>query len=107
MLKDLPAENFSADPAIIGVLTSTLNEDDFEFVDADNQELRSRKGRDHYLKNIESDLDLTNPEHVKEIDIVRSNILEKIKMTRLSKFRQRNAWDKEAQLKKSGIPHTK
>ena len=115
LLKDLPAENFSADPAIIGVLASTLNEDDFEFVDADNQELRSRKGRDHYLKNIESDLDLTNPEHVKKIEIVRRNILKKIKMTRYSKIRHRSRikWPGQGSPvlhpppKMSGIPHLK
>ena len=81
---------FHTDPLLIGVYSATLDEKSFNFEKDDIQANSPRSRKDLFLKSIEDKLDLKNTEHVDRLNIIKNQILEKVKVTQESRARSRS-----------------
>ena len=87
-------EGFNPDPLLIGVYSATLDEDEFNFdncndeTPSDDKQQRSRKGL--FLSSIEQKLDPKNKEHTERFNVIKNQILEKVKTTQQSRNRARS-----------------
>ena len=88
-------EGFISDPLLIGVYSATLNEEDFEFDDDKEEEVvdeeeKDRSRRNTFMKAMEQKIDNENSDQRERLQIVRNQILEKVKATKLSRTRSRS-----------------
>ena len=88
-------EGFVSDPLLIGVYSATLNEEDFEFDDDKEEEMvdeeeKDRSRRNTFMKAMEQKIDKENSDQRERLQIVRNQILEKVKATKLSRTRSRS-----------------
>ena len=84
-------EGFHADPGLIGVYSATLDEEEFEFSDSEEStEDSGRSRKDVFLKSIEDKIDPKNPEHKERFLEIKNQILEKVKVTKVSRVRTRS-----------------
>ena len=105
-------EGFHNDPLLIGVYSATLNEDEFVFEKTeldDENELDCDKGRsrkDIFLKSLEQKLDPNNAVHTERFKEVKNQILEKVKVTQLSRVRTRSSSSKKRGLSPDLVSHS-
>ena len=78
---------FRKEPALIGVYSATLNEDEFE-IDEESREIRSRK--DQFLQSIESRIDPTSTDQKERFIEIKNQILDKVRKTKVSRLRSRS-----------------
>ena len=81
---------FHDDPLLIGVYSATLDEKSFKFNKDDIQANSSRSRKDAFLKSIEDKLDPKNSEQIERLNIIKNQILEKVKVTQESRARSRS-----------------
>ena len=82
--------DFHADPALVGVYSATLDEEEFNFSGDDTAEDRGRSRKDAFLKSLEDKLDPKNLEHSKRFKVIKNQILEKVRTTAISRARSRS-----------------
>ena len=63
------------------------DEEDFD-IDTETKEIRSRK--DQFLQSMEKKLDLNNAQHNERFVQIKNQILEKVKTTKVSRYRSRS-----------------
>ena len=88
-----PSTGFETDPVLIGLYSATLDEDDYNFeeaTDEDNPDDANRSRRDAFLKSIEEKVDLKNTEHKERFTTIKNQVLEKVKATQASRARSRS-----------------
>ena len=83
-------DGFFADPVLIGVYSATLEEDKIDLETSENERM-SRK--ETFLKSMEEKLDPKNQEHNERFQVIKNQILEKVKATQISRSRSRS-WSK-------------
>ena len=81
---------FHADPLLIGVYSATLDEKSFKFDKDDIQASGQRSRKDAFLKSIEDKLDPKNSEQFERLNVIKNQILEKVKVTQESRARSRS-----------------
>ena len=85
-------EGYREDPHLVCVLSATLDEEDFEFAvdptnDSEEPSLRSR--RDFFMTSLKEKADKSNPLQQERLSHVKNQVLDKIRSTKIKKFRSR------------------
>ena len=94
------SDGFRADPALIGVYSATLDENEFEFGEVQEDEPTEVKGRrsrkEQFLKELEEQIDPSNNDHKVRFKDIKNQILEKVKATQASRTRSRSISNKRS-----------
>ena len=98
IVENISDKSYREDPHLVSVLSTTLNEDEFDFGDEDgngddtNIDDGNRKSRrDTFLEAVEAEVDKTNPVQIERLQQVRLKVLDHLKETKIRKNRSRTS----------------
>ena len=114
ILESISNESFyREDPHLVCVLSTTLNEDEFDFIENDanevtepteKAEITHRSRKDLFMSSIEDKVDKSNQIQQERLNHIKDQVLEKIKSTKINKMRNRTSSDSKSTGSKRRLP---
>ena len=96
--ENISNENYKDDPHLVTVISTTLNEDEFELDETSSETATpddetvlgtSRSRRDKFLESVEEKIDTTNSLHVERLQHLKVQLKDHLQKTKTRKTRSR------------------